>query len=352
MEKVILITGGCGFIGTNFIKFILKNKKIKIINIDKLTYAANLNNFQEFKYNKNYIFYKVDICNNAKVKKILNKEKPDMVLHMAAESHVDRSIENPIDFIKTNILGTYSMLQASTNYFKANIKKNFKFYHVSTDEVYGDINFNLSPVNEKHPYRPNSPYSASKASSDHFVRAWHKTYDLPIIISNCTNNYGPYQYPEKLIPHVILCLINNKKIPIYGNGQQIRDWIHVDDHVEGIFKVIMKGKIGQTYNIGGNNQVTNKKVVLEICKNFFLINKQNKLNYESLLNYVEDRPGHDKRYALSIKKIYNELKWKPKISFKDGIKRTVKWYLNNKIWLNDVIKKNNYNLKRIGKIKK
>ena len=345
MGKIILITGGCGFIGSNLIKFLLKKTKYKIINVDKLTYAGNIKNLNKFKNHPRYFFVKKDIANFLEIKKIFFKFNPTHVIHLAAESHVDRSIESPDVFVRTNILGTFNLLKVATYYHKKKNLAQFRFHHVSTDEVYGDIDLKSSPADENFSYKPNSPYSASKASSDHFVKAWFKTYGLPIIISNCSNNYGPYQYPEKLIPHVILCAVNKKKIPLYGDGNQIRDWIHVDDHVRGILKALFNGKIGETYNIGGNNQITNKQLVHTICD---ILDKKNKFfkEHKKLIDYVVDRPGHDRRYSLSTNKIFKELNWQPKIKFKIGIKKTINWYLSNSKWCKALIKK--YKLKRVG----
>jgi len=346
----LIVTGGAGFIGSNLIKFLLENKKFKILNYDALKYSANLNSLNFAKKNKNYSFYKGNICDYKKFLKLINTFKPDSIINLAAESHVDRSIDDPAPFLQTNIFGTYLLLKASLVYWKKlNLKKKklFKFLHVSTDEVYGDLFNNKKSAKEIDPYYPSSPYAASKASSDHLVMAWNKTFNFPSIITNCSNNYGPNQHPEKFIPHVILSALSKKKIPIYGNGEQIRDWIYVEDHVKGIIKVLLKGKIGETYNIGAFNQKKNLEVAREICKILDKI-KKNKKKYSSYIQFVYDRPGHDRRYAINSNKI-KKLGWRPKNSFKNGLFKTVFWYLNNKNWWDEIIKKK-YKLKRIGKI--
>ena len=355
MKKAILITGGAGFIGSAVIRHILNNSNFKIINIDKLTYASNLSSLKNYEKNKNYVFEKIDICNQKKMAGIFKKYEPQLVMHLAAETHVDRSINSANSFIKTNILGTYNLLEASKEYFqnlKIKYKKKFRFHHVSTDEVYGDLKKKGPPADEEFKYSPSSPYSASKASADHLVRSWFRTYKFPIIISNCSNNYGPYQFPEKLIPLIILNALEKKKLPVYGNGQQIRDWLYVDDHAEALFKIITKGKVGETYNIGGNNQIKNINVVKIICNILDKIKPLNIKNkkYSDLIVYVKDRPGHDKRYAIDIKKIKKQLKWRPKESFETGIYKTLKWYMN-KNNLDKNFGKKKYERKRLGLIK-
>ena len=355
MKKAILITGGAGFIGSAVIRHILNNSNFKIINIDKLTYASNLSSLKNYEKNKNYVFEKIDICNQKKMVSIFKKYKPQLVMHLAAETHVDRSINSANSFIKTNILGTYNLLEVSKEYFQnLNIKykKKFRFHHVSTDEVYGDLKKKSPSADEEFKYSPSSPYSASKASADHLVRSWFRTYKFPIIMSNCSNNYGPYQFPEKLIPLIILNALEKKKLPVYGNGQQIRDWLYVDDHAEALFKIITKGKVGETYNIGGNNQIKNINVVKIICNILDKIKPLNIKNkkYSDLIVYVKDRPGHDKRYAIDIKKIKKQLKWHPRESFETGIYKTLKWYMN-KNNLDKNFGKKKYERKRLGLIK-
>ena len=326
--KNILITGGAGFIGSHLVKFFVKNyPKYNIINLDNLTYASNLNNLREVENKPNYKFIKQDICNYQKIVEILKKHKIDSIINFAAESHVDRSIEDPFSFAKTNVLGTLSLLQACKNYWK-NKLGNKLFYHISTDEVYGSLGEN-GLFTENSPYEPHSPYSASKASSDHFVRAFYDTYKLPIVISNCSNNFGPGQYPEKLIPLFISNIINNKCIPIYGDGKNIRDWLYVDDHVLAIDLIFHKSKIGKSYNIGGSNEINNNEIANILISK--LDKKLNRKKGESmkLIKYVNDRLGHDRRYAIDSSKIEDELGWSPKYTFEIGINKTIDWYLSN-----------------------
>ena len=316
----------------------INNTNHKVINIDKLTYASNLRSLEDISENDRYFFKEVDICNTKKIINIFKTHRPDFVMHLAAESHVDNSISTPINFINSNILGTYSLLEAAREYFYSldSPKQNqFRFHHISTDEVYGDLGKD-GLFTEDSSYNPSSPYSASKASSDHLVRSWQRTYGLPTIITNCSNNYGPFQFPEKLIPLMILNAISAVELPIYGDGLQIRDWLYVDDHVKALYEVITRGRIGETYNIGGFNEKTNLEVVDNICNTLEELDQKNPLaisnggmGFKSLLNFVEDRPGHDTRYAIDSSKIMNELKWKPQESFESGIKKTVKWYLKN-----------------------
>jgi dTDP-glucose 4,6-dehydratase len=351
----ILITGGAGFIGLALIKHIINKTKFKILNIDKLTYASNIFSLKEIKKNKRYSFKKIDICNQKKMRKIFLEFKPNIVMHLAAESHVDRSIDGPKEFIRTNVFGTYVLLEEAKNYWSnlnKNNKKNFIFHHVSTDEVYGDLDKNSSPFTEDTSYKPSSPYSASKASSDHLVRAWYRTFKLPILITNCSNNYGPYQFPEKLIPLIISNAIEGKKLPVYGKGNQIRDWLYVEDHAKALLKVALKGKAGETYNIGGNSELKNIEVVKNICK---ILNKlkpsksKTIKKYEDLITHVKDRPGHDKRYAINFTKIHKNLNWYPKNTFKTGLKKTIIWYLKNRKWC-EKVKATNYKGERLGKL--
>ena len=333
MIRNILITGGLGFIGSNFIRRIINNNNFNnIINIDKKTYSANNFNLKNIS-NNTYKFIKGDINSKKLIKHTLKEYKINIVVNFAAESHVDRSILNPGDFIKTNINGTFNLLSEFKNYVDKNYKfSDVKFIQISTDEVFGSLSKNSKKFNENSPYLPNNPYSASKAASDMIARSFYKTYDFPIYITNCTNNYGPFQHPEKIIPLTIQKCINKEKIPIYGNGKQIRDWIHVDDHCDGIIKIIDKGKKGESYNIGSNNEITNLDLVKKICQTFQKIDKSN-FDYKNLISFVADRPGHDKRYSIDSSKISKSLGWQPKIRFSEGLHETIKWYINNPGWL-------------------
>tara|TARA_Y100000766_G_scaffold283910_1_gene300903 strand:- start:29472 stop:30431 length:960 start_codon:yes stop_codon:yes gene_type:complete len=310
-----------------------------VVNVDKLTYASNQNSLSGVEKSGKYSFEEIDICNFDKLKRCFYEHSPDSIIHLAAESHVDRSINSSEVFIKTNILGTYNLLEISREYFSSldnNSKSNFRFHHVSTDEVYGDLGNKKGYFVEENPYKPSSPYSASKASSDHLVRAWNRTYGLPTIVTNCSNNYGPYQHPEKLIPLVISNALSHKKIPIYGKGSQIRDWLYVEDHAEALYKVLTSGTVGETYNIGGHNEKTNLDVVLSICKILDEHQPSTKIkNYSELINFVDDRPGHDIRYAIDASKIKNELDWEPAQTFETGIKKTVLWYLEEMLTRNN-----------------
>lgn len=346
MIKKVFVTGGAGFIGSALIRYLINKTDYVVINIDKLTYAGNLSSLASINSNPRYFFEKVDITKIADLSPLFKKYKPNIVLHLAAESHVDRSIFGPSEFINTNINGTFCLLEASLSFFKdlSNSEmKSFLFHHISTDEVYGDLS-NGEFFTENTPYKPSSPYSASKAASDHLVRAWHRTYGLPVVITNCSNNYGPYQFPEKLIPKAILNALSSKEIPIYGNGEQVRDWLFVDDHIRALHAVFTKGKIGETYNIGGFNEKMNYEVVLIICDILERIANKHSFSkkaggpgFDKLIKYVSDRPGHDTRYAIDSSKIYNELGWKPKESFESGIEETVKWYLDNQEWSNNIL---------------
>jgi dTDP-glucose 4,6-dehydratase len=351
--KTIAITGGAGFIGSALIRHLIQNTDFRILNIDKLTYAGNLHSLGVIQESNNYFFEKIDICDKNNLTKIFEEYKPNLIIHLAAESHVDRSIDDPGEFIQTNIIGTYNLLECSKDYWsclKGDKKIDFRFLHVSTDEVYGDLSDKNDFFSEDTSYDPSSPYSASKASSDHLVRAWYRTYGLPILITNCSNNYGPCQFPEKLIPHVILSALDGKKIPIYGDGKQVRDWLYVDDHVKALTEVVFNGKPGETYNIGGRNEIKNIDVVLKICSVLDLLVPE-KLNqfksFSELITYVEDRPGHDLRYAINADKILKELDWKPLENFESGIQKTILWYLNNNEWCNNV-KNGSYQLNRQG----
>ncbi len=336
----ILVTGGAGFIGSALIRYLIKNTDNDVINLDKLTYASNLSSLDDIKESGRYRFENIDICNKNRLSEVFLDYRPDVVMHLAAESHVDNSIKAPNKFLKTNIIGTFNLLESSRLMIKdlKSDNKKFIFHHISTDEVYGDLNEDDEKFSEETPYAPSSPYSASKASSDHIVRAWFRTYDLPIIITNCSNNYGPYQFPEKLIPSTILKAINGKQISIYGNGQQIRDWLFVDDHVQALYKVATEGKVGETYNIGGNCEKRNIEVVEEICSLLDEIIPLKDASYHKQIKFVSDRPGHDQRYAINSSKISNQLGWEPKETFDSGIKKTVLWYLNNHNLFNKNIK--------------
>mgnify|MGYP001314437265 FL=1 len=337
--KNILVTGGAGFIGSNFVRYMLnKYKNYNIINYDKLTYAGNIRNLVGVDKYKNYKFIKADICNYKKLDDTFKSEKIDNVIHFAAESHVDKSILDPFSFVKTNVLGTLNLLEVSRKNWKNDYNGKL-FHHISTDEVFGSADDGLF-FNEKTPYDPHSPYSASKASSDHFVRAYFDTYDLPVKISNCSNNYGPFQFPEKFIPLIINNIINKKELPIYGDGQNIRDWIHVYDHADALDLIFHKGLIGETYLVGANEQRKNIEIVNIITDFADLLLQRENGSSKDLIRFVEDRPGHDKRYAIDTKKIYSQLGWKPKINLKNGIKKTIEWYIENKKWIDYSLKKN------------
>ncbi len=350
--KNILVTGGCGFIGSNFIRYIFNktNYTGNIINIDKLTYAGNPKNLVDIskKYkNKRYFFEKQDICDFSNLENIFKKFNVDAVIHFAAESHVDRSIFGPKDFINTNIIGTFNLLEVSREFWKN--KKNILFHHISCDEVFGSLG-SEGFFYENTSYDPRSPYSASKASSDHIVKAYHHTYNLPVTLSNCSNNYGPYHFPEKLIPLMIQNIINEKPLPIYGDGKYIRDWLFVEDHVDAIWKIISNGRIGETYNVGGENEWENIKLVRVLCEKLALFKGKNKNYYKKLITFVEDRPGHDRRYAINCDKIKNELFWTQSVSFDEGLNFTIDWFLKNQNWVDDILSgdylhwiKKNYN---------
>lgn len=340
----ILVTGGAGFIGSNFIIDWFEHNQEQIINLDKLTYAGNINNLSILKKNINHTFIKGDISNSKLISELLSRYQPRAIINFAAESHVDRSVSNPEDFINTNIIGTFRLLECSKNYWnKLNEEEqlNFRFLHVSTDEVYGTLSSNAESFTEIHPYNPNSPYSASKASSDHLVRAYHKTYGLPVLTTNCSNNYGPYQFPEKLIPLMIHNALALKPLPIYGNGLQVRDWLFVIDHCSAIRTVLECGICGEVYNIGGLNEKTNIEVVNTICDildKLKPISSKNKIkSYKEFITHIKDRPGHDRRYAINPKKIIKTLNWSPIESFETGIQKTVEWYLNNQDWVEEVV---------------
>ena len=351
----ILVTGGAGFIGSAVIRHIINNTTDAIINLDKLTYAGNLESLVDVSDSERYVFEQVDICNRTELNRVFAEHKPDAIMHLAAESHVDRSIDGPAAFIETNIVGTYQLLEATRQYWnELNTvqKENFRFHHISTDEVYGDLEGTTDLFTETTSYEPSSPYSASKASSDHLVRSWLRTYGLPTIITNCSNNYGPYHFPEKLIPLVILNALEGKPLPIYGKGDQIRDWLYVEDHARALVKVVTEGKVGETYNIGGHNEKQNIDVVKTICTILdelvpLDLNSSQISHYHDLIAFVKDRPGHDMRYAIDASKIEKELNWTPIETFETGLRKTVEWYLNNKQWWTRILD-GSYSLERLG----
>jgi dTDP-glucose 4,6-dehydratase len=366
-EMKILVTGGAGFIGSAVIRHIIQNTQDSVINLDKLTYAGNLESLLEVSDSERYLFEQVDICDRAELDRVFTQYQPDAVMHLAAESHVDRSIDGPAEFMQTNIIGTYNLLEAARAYWSAletERKQAFRFHHISTDEVYGDLphpsdfeenNQNLPLFTEQTSYAPSSPYSASKASSDHLVRAWLRTYGFPTIITNCSNNYGPYHFPEKLIPLVILNALEGKDLPIYGKGDQIRDWLYVEDHARALYKVVTEGVIGETYNIGGHNEKQNIEVVHTICdllEELVPLNRHSReggspSGFKGLITNVKDRPGHDIRYAIDASKIEKQLGWKPQESFETGIRKTVEWYLTNNEWVKHV-QDGSYQRERLG----
>jgi dTDP-glucose 4,6-dehydratase len=355
-QMKILVTGGAGFIGSAVVRHIINNTEDSVINVDKLTYAGNLESLVSVESDKRYAFEQVDICNRSELDRVFKQHKPDAVMHLAAESHVDRSITGPSDFIQTNIVGTYTLLEATRAYWNTladEPKKAFRFHHISTDEVYGDLphpdeqregqsSKELPLFTEDTSYAPSSPYSASKASSDHLVRAWHRTYGLPVIVTNCSNNYGPYHFPEKLIPLVILNALEGKPLPIYGKGDQIRDWLYVEDHARALYKVVTQGKVGETYNIGGHNEKQNIEVVNTICSILDELRPMHERGFppstqhSSLIIEVADRPGHDRRYAIDAIKMSRELNWQPVETFETGLKKTIEWYLANQEWCKHV----------------
>ncbi|WP_321463702.1 dTDP-glucose 4,6-dehydratase [uncultured Vibrio sp.] len=349
----ILVTGGAGFIGSAVVRHIVNNTSDSVVNVDKLTYAGNLESLTSVENSERYAFEQVDICDRNALDAVFEKYQPDAVMHLAAESHVDRSIDGPAAFIETNIVGTYTLLEAARAYWNkldANRKSAFRFHHISTDEVYGDLEGTDDLFTETTSYAPSSPYSASKASSDHLVRAWQRTYGLPTLVTNCSNNYGPFHFPEKLIPLMILNALDGKALPVYGDGMQIRDWLFVEDHARALYKVATEGEVGETYNIGGHNEKANIEVVKTIClllEELVPIKPEGVAQYQDLITYVTDRPGHDVRYAIDAAKIERELGWTPQETFESGIRKTVEWYLNNKEWWSRVLD-GSYSRERLG----
>ena len=347
----IFITGGAGFIGSNLIKFIINHTNHSVVNFDKLTYAGNLESLTDVEKSSRYEFIKGDLCDAETTRRSLQESDSDAIMHLAAESHVDRSIDGPGEFVQTNVNGTFNLLQAALCHFR-NLKsqraEKFRFLHVSTDEVYGSLGFEDEPFSETTPYDPHSPYSASKSSSDHLARAWKSTYGLPVMVTNCSNNYGPYQFPEKLIPVVILKCLRGESIPVYGKGENVRDWLYVDDHCRALTAVLERGIPGETYNIGGNNERSNLDLVKVLCKLLDQIQPNNEIgSYESLIAFVSDRPGHDLRCAINADKIKNELNWQPTEDFESGFLKTVQWYLDHQDWWQRILS-GDYQLDRIG----
>lgn len=353
MTNTVVVTGGAGFIGSAVVRHIINNTNNTVVNIDKLTYAGNLHSLESISDNDRYHFEHVDICDKEAITRILEHYQPNIIMHLAAESHVDRSIDGPADFIYTNIVGTYNLLDCAKSYYLSlndERQATFRFHHISTDEVYGDLEGTDDLFTEKTPYAPSSPYSASKASSDHLVRAWHRTFNLPVVITNCSNNYGPFHFPEKLIPLVILNALEGKALPIYGKGEQIRDWLFVEDHARALYKVATEGQAGETYNIGGHNEKQNIDVVKTICSLLEELAPQKPdgiSNYSDLITHVADRPGHDLRYAIDASKIEKELGWTPEESFETGIRKTVIWYLENLSWCR-AVQDGSYQRERLG----
>ncbi|WLI85452.1 dTDP-glucose 4,6-dehydratase [Vibrio parahaemolyticus] len=349
----ILVTGGAGFIGSAVVRHIIRDTQDSVVNLDKLTYAGNLESLVDVADSDRYYFEQVDICDRTELDRVFSEHQPDMVMHLAAESHVDRSIDGPAAFIETNVMGTYHLLEAARQYWSSLEEANksaFRFHHISTDEVYGDLEGTDDLFTETTSYAPSSPYSASKASSDHLVRAWQRTYGLPTLVTNCSNNYGPYHFPEKLIPLMILNALDGKPLPVYGDGMQIRDWLFVEDHARALYKVVTEGLVGETYNIGGHNEKANIEVVKTICALLEELRPEKPAGvetYESLITFVTDRPGHDVRYAIDATKIAQELGWTPAETFESGIRKTVEWYLNNPQWWQRVLD-GSYSLERLG----
>lgn len=352
MNKTIFVTGGAGFIGSALIRFLINQTEHTVVNFDKLTYAGNLESLCSVEGSARYHFIQGDICDREIVAEVFSQYHPDFIMHLAAESHVDRSIDGPGEFIQTNVVGTYELLEAARSYYATLVddkKAGFRFHHISTDEVYGDLG-ETGLFTEETSYEPSSPYSASKAASDHLVRAWHRTYKLPIVLTNCSNNYGPFHFPEKLIPLIILNALDGKQLPVYGDGKQVRDWLFVEDHARALYKVVSEGKLGDTYNIGGFNEKQNIEVVITICNHLNDLIKDKPANitdFKELITFVTDRPGHDVRYAIDASKINKELGWHPEETFESGILKTIQWYLDNKDWCKNV-QDGSYQRERLG----
>ncbi len=349
--KTILITGGAGFIGSSTVRVFLGASDARIVNVDKLTYAGNPESLADIENSPRYTFEQVDICDGDALRTLFERHDPDAVVHLAAESHVDRSIDGPTEFLHTNVMGTGELLRTALDHWRGldeTRRQAFRFLHVSTDEVYGDLGPEGTPFTETTRYAPSSPYAATKAASDHLVRAWHRTYGLPILITNCSNNYGPCQFPEKLIPHMILNALSGKPLPVYGDGQQVRDWLYVEDHANALWTVLTSGRVGETYNIGGHNEVRNLDVVREICRLLDArLGNDAGSSVSALIRFVTDRPGHDTRYAIDAGRIQRELGWQPAETFATGLEKTVNWYLDNRIWWQRVLD-GSYRLERIG----
>ena len=347
----ILVTGGAGFIGSNLVQYLLSNTEQPVVNVDKLTYAGNLQSLAGVEDDPRYRFVRGDICDSALLLRLLNEHQPGAIIHLAAESHVDRSIDGPRAFIETNVLGTFSLLQAARAYWEnlaGSERDRFRFIHVSTDEVFGSLGA-TGKFREDSPYQPRSPYSASKAASDHLARAWGHTYNLPVIVTNCSNNYGPYQFPEKLIPLVILKALREEPIPVYGRGENVRDWLYVGDHAAALWRVASKGRVSETYNIGGNSERRNIEVVQLLCGILDQLKpRKSGISHASLITFVADRPGHDLRYAIDASKVQRELGWKPAETFDTGLRRTVQWYLANEPWWRAILERKNYAMERLG----
>lgn len=352
MSKTIFVTGGAGFIGSALVRFLINETEHTVVNFDKLTYAGNLESLRSVENSARYHFVQGDICDHDTVTAVFAQYQPDFIMHLAAESHVDRSIDGPGEFIQTNVVGTYELLEAARSYYAMLVddkKTNFRFHHISTDEVYGDLG-ETGLFTEETSYEPSSPYSASKAASDHLVRAWHRTYQLPVVLTNCSNNYGPYHFPEKLVPLIILNALEGKQLPVYGDGKQVRDWLFVEDHARALFKVVSEGKLGDTYNIGGFNEKQNIEVVTTICNHLNDLIKDKPANltdFKELITFVSDRPGHDVRYAIDATKINKELGWHPEETFESGILKTIQWYLDNQVWCKNV-QNGSYQRERLG----